>query len=622
MRQAVFHAEQYKTIQAVQSGNIDSNAVIASMELVDGSYHVLSRYGDPVWVLPDSMFSAGVKDNVKKLDFSRIPAPFRETLRFLMARYILVGIEGRDPPRGGTIRGFFVTASQFLTWLEEQDVDRLSDVTPLVSQQYVTFCRRVRNRKGEPLAAQTLTHRFAALEKLHFLSQRYDDPMPHPWPESSAKHLAGGTGQTRLSGQEAKTQVIPDDILGPLFQSAVEWLDRADEVSQLRTKIDAWQADGMSYWQIRARLQKRGWTPRQVHDSERFLQSACMCIILVTSGIRVSELCSLESQAAFKTLDDDGDPFYWMRGLTYKTTGGAQDCEWLVSEITHRAIAVAERLAQPLQTRLEHLINELRAETPSDPEISRLHKDKDRLFLATSTRGENQIGTISAAGIIARLNAVAAQCGLNWHFAPHQFRRTFAVYAAHSAFGDLRYLRDHFKHWNLDMTTLYAMSEDRDQELVDEINRAVLDARTDLVEHWFEPDAILTGGASEPVRTFRTRNKGELLRTKADRRKMAEQISHLVYIRATGVAWCTADFDGCNGGQGVEKTRCADCANAVIDESQKAAWQGIYAQQRELLYLDDLGPGGQAQVERSLRNAENVLKGLGATEEDLADVGT
>ena len=365
-------------------------------------------------------------------------------------------------------------------------------------------------------------------------------------------------------------------------------------------------------------LKQLGWTLSEIRTAEQHLQTACMCIILITSGIRVSELLSLENQCAFKTLDEDGEPFHWMRGTSYKTGAGA--CEWLVAEITHRALTVSERLVRPLQAQLEQRIFDLRTQNPKHPEIARLRGHARRLFLAATLKKNNRIRTLSKDAPVSRLNVFAAQCGLDWHFAPHQFRRTFAVYAAHSAFGDLRYLRDHFQHWSLDMTTLYAMSRLQDAELYDSVGLAALSIKTDLLEHWLEPDAILVGGAADPIRAFRTKN--EDLATKVDRVEMAKTISPLVHLRATGVAWCTADTGGCIGGQGVEKTRCADCGNAVIDESRKPVWQGIYAQQIELRDLTDIGPGGAERVERDIKRCEAVLKDLGATEEDLAHVAT
>lgn len=618
MNATEFRAEQLKALHAVQAGTINPNGVITGIRLEDSSYYVLSRYGDDFWILPNSLFSAGIRDNQKKLNFLRVPEAFRETLRSCMARYILSGIEGRSRPKGSTIRNFFGLITPFLTWLHDQRITRLSEVKPLIAHQYVDFCKGLKSRKGEPIVKSSLMQRLLSVETLHILSQQSDDPMQHPWPESSAKHIAGLTGQGRHELQEARTEIITDDILGPLFQSAVEWLDRVEEIVSLRAQVDEWKSEEKSYVFISTSLKKLGWTLREISTAEKHLQAACMCVILITSGIRVSELCSLENQCAFKTLDEEGEPFHWMRSTSYKTGVGA--CEWLVAEITHRALTVAERLARPLQAQLEQCIFDRQRDNSKAPDIVRLSEHTHRLFLASTKRQKNWIGTLSINSVIIRLNKFAAQCGLDWRFAPHQFRRTFAVYAAHSAFGDLRYLRDHFKHWSLDMTILYAMSRFQDAELYDSVGLAALSIKTDLLEHWLEPDAILVGGAAEPIRAFRSKN--EALATKKDRAEMAKTISPLVHLRATGVAWCTADTGGCNGGQGVEKTRCADCGNAVIDESRKTVWQGIYAQQIELRDLTDIGPGGNERVERDIQRCEIVLKGLGATEEDLAYVAT
>nr|WP_289073130.1 tyrosine-type recombinase/integrase [uncultured Halomonas sp.] len=616
MNAAGFRAEQMKALHSVEAGAINPNAVLTGMRLEDGSYHVLSRCGDDVVILPDSLFAAGTKDANKRLHFLRVPQAFRETLKACMVLYILKGMEGRTLPRGATIHSFFNQSRTFLTWLYDNEIVRLRDVTPLVSQQYVEFCKGLTGYKGSPLSSASLVQRFSAVETLHILSQQSGDPMPQPWQESSANHLAGHAGQGNSRLQEAKTKCIPDSILGPLFQSAVDWLDRADEIISVRDQVQEWQSKGKSRKFIQPRLGNLNWTQAEVSEAERHLCTACMCIILVTSGIRVSELCSLENQCAYKTLDEEGEPFHWMRGTSYKTGAGAS--EWLVAEITHRALAVAERLAQPLQAQLDQRISDLRTDNPQDVDIVRLGEHKHRLFMAVTVKQSHRIGTLSTSSALYRLNLFAAQCELDWRFTPHQFRRTFAVYAAHSAFGDLRYLRDHFKHWSLDMTTLYAMSRQQDADLYDSIGLAALNIKMELLEHWMEPDAILMGGGADSIQAFRTKN--EALTTKEGRAVMAKTISPLVHLRATGVAWCTADTGGCNGGQGIEKTRCADCGNSVIDESRKSAWQGIYAQQLELRELTDIGPGGSERVENDIERCELVLKGLGATEEDLADV--
>jgi hypothetical protein len=618
MNEAAFRAEQLKVLQGAKTGEIVPDAIVTGMGLDDGSYHVLSCYGDPVWTLPDNTFSAGTKDSQKKLNFNRAPPAFRDVMRACMARYVLAGIEGRVRPKGSTIIQLMNAATIYLTWLEDLGIDRLSDVTPLVAQQYVDHCRGLKGRKGESLAASSLVGRFKAVETLHIISQKTVDPMPLPWPESSASHLAGQTGQNAPNLQEAKTAIIPNGVVGPLFQSAVEWLDRADDIIDHRDQIWAWKKQGLNKDRISYRANEQGWNVKEANASARVLQTACMAIVLVTSGVRVSELCSLESGCAYTNEGDYGDRYHWMRGVSYKKNTGP--CDWLVAELTHRAIALAERLACIPQARLAQDIEELRAANPRDPDITRLSAHTSRLFLGVVKKQANRIGTLSNETVLKRLNVFASQCGVDWHFAPHQFRRTFAVYAAHSAFGDLRYLRDHFKHWSLDMTVLYAMNREQDAELYDEIGHKALGIKTDLLEHWLEPDAILVGGAAEPVRAFRA--KSGAVETKSDRATMAKSLSPLVNIRATGVAWCTADTGGCSGGQGAEKTRCGDCGNAIIDESRAPAWRGIYAQQLELSQLPDIGPGGHERVERDLQRCRKVLIELGASEKELTNVAT
>jgi integrase len=531
---------------------------------------------------------------------------------------MLAGIEGRVRPKGKAIRNFLDNAHAFLVYLDDRGIRRLSDVSTLIAQQYVDFCRAITSRTGKQLSAGTLSKRFHAVETLHILSGHTADPMPHPWPESSASHLAGLTGQANILVQDAKTAIIPDEVLAPLFQAAVDWLDRANEIFDRRDQIMAWQAERRSLEYINRRLKRTGWTIGAVNKAVMHLQSASMITILTTSGIRISELCSLETGCAYSEVGEHGDRFHWMRGISYKT--GVGPCEWLVAELTHRAIAVAECVAEPFQAQLLESIEALRADNARDPEIVRLSEHASRLFLAARQKKKNRIVTLSGDLIVSRLNAFAVQCGLDWHFAPHQFRRTFAVYAAHSAFGDLRYLRDHFKHWSLDMTILYAMNREQDGELYDEVGLAAFGIKTDLLEHWLEPDAILAGGASSQVRAFRAKN--EAVKTEQGRAEMAKAVSPLVNIRATGVAWCTADTGGCNGGQGAEKTRCGDCGNAVIDESRKPVWQTIYAQQLELRDLPDIGPGGQQRIERDIQRCRKVLIDLGAVGEELDDVAT
>ncbi|MDP1775194.1 MAG: hypothetical protein Q8K94_01115, partial [Moraxellaceae bacterium] len=64
----------------------------------------------------------------------------------------------------------------------------------------------------------------------------------------------------------------------------------------------------------------------------------------------------------------------------------------------------------------------------------------------------------------------------------------FANYAAHSKFGDLRYLREHFAHWSMDMTLGYAMDQEWGQhldiELFEDIQFELEDIKSGVVSGW------------------------------------------------------------------------------------------------------------------------------------------
>ena len=87
---------------------------------------------------------------------------------------------------------------------------------------------------------------------------------------------------------------------------------------------------------------------------------------------------------------------------------------------------------------------------------------------------------------------------------------------------------------------------------------------------------------------------------------MVKAISELVYIRSTGIAWCTNDTGvDCAGGQ------CEDCEHGCIDDHQRPFWEGLYQQQIELRQIDDLDDSGSKTVERTIKRCEQVLSDLG-----------
>jgi hypothetical protein len=206
---------------------------------------------------------------------------------------------------------------------------------------------------------------------------------------------------------------------------------------------------------------------------------------------------------------------------------------------------------------------------------------------------------------------------VTWNLASHQFRRKFANYAAHSRFGDLRYLKEHYAHWSLDMTLGYAMDDSwgqhLDLDLYADIQTELEDVKLGVVDKWLNGGA-LAGGYGRSLKHWK-RDPQNLLIFK-DHASMLKSIAESTAIRSNGHAWCTADNDGCVGNT-LERTRCSSCAHSVISTSHAPIYQRLYDDLKGLLRCEDIGEGGRQRVKRDLNRCRDVLVQLGMPPETL-----
>jgi len=457
-------------------------------------------------------------------------------------------------------------------------------------------------------------NRLSAVERCWQFLRDTPSAFDYPWPDSSAVALAGHKTSTK-----AKTDIIPNNILRHLFQHAESLLNRADELLEHREALADFepcsekrttQAGEMSRY-----LKSRGWDSGfgALNTTLSDLRDGCFVIILAATGIRAHELGNIRRDEWYSQVRD-GERFYFLGSRSDKTHEG--NTSWLCPEIAIQALKALERLSEPLQRDLEQALKAARAVGEYE-EITRLRSISGTVGLTYGSSQGGRIHLLSGPGLNKRLKSFTRSLGLDWNLTSHQFRRTFANYVVHHKLGDLRYLRDHFKHWSLDMTILYAMNETQDLELYDEIYAAFDGKRQAIVGHWLEPDTPLSGGMASHIRQMRSRS--EEVRTYKDRKEMIEAISELVYLRSTGIAWCTNDTGvDCAGGQ------CEDCEHGCIDDSHKPFWEGLYMQQIELRQIDDLDDSGSKTVERTMERCERVLTDLGVDinrlKEQVADV--
>lgn len=598
----------------------ERDRLIISANKVDGLWVIISRYGDDVWHLTG--FPKNVGASSRQIDFDAMPPVFRQIMKAVFYRYLRRGQSGYDRPRGATITLFFSSLSPFLRHLDELKLSQLGSVTPMVIFTYVTACKaHLQPHKGKPLSPSGLVGRYKAVEALYELSQYTDDKIPqHPWPETSAKAMAGMIGHV----YGGSTPLIPDDVFCTLFEKAHQQVERGKLLLDLRDNLDsvASKVDTKGKSDVirskNKHLRAVGWEGglKAFNRSLLDLRTACYIILASTSGCRNHELANLQSGAHRRTEDDDGTVYHWMRSASEKTDEGIHD--WMIPEVAVRAIRIMERWATPYQAKISNEINKRRLIDPSDPRISEARAHQNSLFLGVYTNDENQARTLTNISWGNALIVFAKDCGLKWKLTSHQFRRKFANYAAHSRFGDLRYLKEHYAHWSLDMTLGYAMDETwgkhLDLDLYAEIQDELEDIKLGVVDSWMG-DESLAGGYGSAIKGWQ-REPENLLIFKSHT-SMLKSISESTAIRSNGHAWCTADNDGCVGNT-IERTRCGGgCRHSVIGSTHAPIYQRLYDDLKGLRLCKDIGEGGLQRVERDLNRCRDVLVQLGMPPEDL-----
>lgn len=589
----------------------ERDQLIISAVQVDGIWITTSQYGDHIWRPSGGPTNRNASRHW--LNFGQIPSAFRSSLKEVMYRYMRRGVGASGLPVVSTIARLFNNIKAFLLYLDRIKIKDLAAVTPMVCANYAAYCKESKNgRGGKPLKPSVLFTKFSAVSILYELSHFTSSPIElPPWGGHSGLMPAGMYRRNTIS----KTPLIPDEIFCSLFREAYDLVKNGNALLEIRDELETLadsrrgQHRNTRTEALRQCLNRLGWSGTlQSFRAEIYrLRTACYIVVASLSGCRNHELAYVQTDACYRTEDDDGEVYWWMRSQSDKT--GAGKTEWMVPEAAVEALRVMDRWAVPYQKKLKEDIDRARSISPHDPWIAEASRHVAAVFLGMDSRNNNEVRTTVAESWSYHLNAFARHVGINWHFSSHQFRRKFANYAARSRFGDLRYLREHFKHWSQDMTNDgYALNESQEMELYAEISEELEGIKLGLAEQWLRPNELLAGGYGKNLMDWRTRE--ENIAIFKDRRTMVASVAASHAIRSNGHAWCTADDNQCIGNT-LEKTRCSGCDNAVIGRFHARIYKRLYGDLKVLAECDDIGSVGQARVLRDLSRCRDVLISLG-----------
>lgn len=467
---------------------------------------VISRYGDMTWNLSPYLPARNtrirnISFDIKFFNGTSLVDPENATLlrsvkKFLHTRWRVKAPHSRKYISAKSVMNNWAQLRGLLKWMVEHGILTFSSLKPEICQKYSRDIK-------ETLSSGTKVLNLQILSTYFDLRDHLDDRLPeYPWGDAPPTLLAKHSRTKTSSGNRpSTTEVIPLRILKLLVQGALDYIEnKAATILATRDVVLAIQAEKrvlverkhrethpqgfMSIYdseieylgvkvshaasrRVNETCVEGGFTSFLNFKEEIFrLRTACYILLAVFSGMRDSELASLEVGCFSRKKGFDGDEYCWLKGLTYKLEEDPKQVEWMVPEIVGVSVDVATRLGMHERARCRARIAEIKtilqttvvlesARKKLVLELAEAEVHQHALLFAESVNGRllalsgltasiNILKFAKHLGIIVEqedlagvINHSKVKVGQAWPFSMHQFRRTFAVYVAHNLMGDV-----------------------------------------------------------------------------------------------------------------------------------------------------------------------------------------
>lgn len=601
----------------------------------EGNHTVISRYEDDVWNFWPYINRENAKDGDKRIIWG-IAMPDGSKLTDDHLRDLLTSakdfiwslhvdpIEDHQRPNMKTLISNMGNLAFLLRWMVSNGINSFSQLRGRTSEYIIV----VRNTPG--IAKSTVMKRLLLVEKLYAQAGKINDFLPeHPWPFESAAILAGM--DQRMAHRTPKTLVIPDEIFIRLAKKAIEYIDELGknilfahaQAEEAMSRAKAKGNTDAGYICVKGTKVARslGFEGlRDLHKEMVMLRTACYICVNMFSGLRNSEMMSLNCDCITRTPGiDDSYECIWLHGTIYKT--GQRPHKWLVPPIVDRAVKLAKLMAvlhqEMFNVEEQALVASKMMDTSAVKRLAEIRQHKEKLFLSIHYSERGPIAVVPSNAAVnkwlkdfCRYCNILDQEGQPWSLATHQFRRTFAFNYARSELGDLLYLKEHYGHWSLDMTMLYveggADEYQIDNGLLEEVVRFKQDRQAEILSSYINTDAPLANGDNW-LGTWRP-----MIRTAKNKEELIQELSSTLTLNGTGHSWCAGNAKGgsCGGLCVFEADMCVDCNTALIGPEHLPVWKEIAAQQRAVLEFHDMGVPAKSRARRILDKANQVITKL------------
>lgn len=501
-------------------------------------------------------------------------------------------IVGRSIRQYSTLVGDFKKLRQLLQWMITNGYERFSQLDKRSLERYEQYHRnrnaKTRGDREGRLQPASLTQIFGVVRDIYLQRGKIEDAITvEPFDGETASERAGVTIAMKVQN---KTERIPDEVAIDLMGKAFNYVEvKSETIFNAVDAIEQMKKDhpeeSYAYYYLKSQslINTSGFSNLdELNAEKKRLRTACYIIIAYFSGIRVSEGLSIKKGCVEKKRSDNGTDYYLLHSTHYKTVKRPKGDTWLVPEAVVTAVDVLERLSNPLRDK----------------------SGLDYLFLCIDYGGHNKIGVLgnmnSPLKEFIKETGVVLHHGTPWNLASHQFRKSFAYFMAKENKCNFKFLQEQFKHVSMDMTLWYAITEEEDMELLEEVENAIEDVSLECLSDIMTPGKNLGGAGG----VYIAERRDEIFKGMAGEeilKSMSEYGMDDLYVRSTiyGLcvfneehAECNAGFDClCNPNT---------CKNAIVIDEYKKHWDELLQRCLELLGRPSLSPLQKAYTQRQL----------------------
>jgi hypothetical protein len=534
-----------------------------------------------------------------------------------------------DPPPGHagvhdtSIASMFKLLRMLMRWMAAQGYRRFADLDRDASERFLAVIAERRGNTGTPLKWSTLQNYRRMLSQLYLQGARY--------PLVSIADPSLGMGWGGRAGDKGWLPYTPDALAVALVSAALRLLGTpADEVIALHAKAQSAYDDGLARGLSQTKVgfavvaaiaayrfstlpdEHVPWHASPVRSTKVVRQlvdriyEACFVVVAYLVGARVSEIIGLKVECIEHHPAADGnESFAYLVGRIYKTasTHDGNVHRWVAPPAVERAIAVMERLTEPMRRRTQ----------------------RNDLWLAMTSSGLlgpcALITVPTGSTIIRRLNKGFAPFinlplhqGKRWHLNTHQGRKTFARFVGKRDRTGLHALQGHLGHLSRVMTdrgyvgTDFALDELIDRHAQEETRAALEELLT----------ATALGGKGGRIIAGRSQFRGRtrdgnlqayvnFLMAETDLRLGVCDWGYCVYRPETSA--CLGNEKGPNPVLRTESV-CASCVNFAVTTKHRPVWEARRARNVALLEQPALDPQSSALAAARVGECDRVLAQL------------